>query len=307
MSMVLASAADARYGYWLLNLVGSAAANAKIFDGVVLYDLGLTPHQRRLASSIRGVELREIPPFAPHWRAFFTWKPWIWTHLDADEIVWLDAGTTVLRPLTTVADEIRERGYVLVSQQSPLSDILPHDYYELYGIPVSTGERDYVAAGVIGFATTGAFFDQVLLPTHEDCLRGLNLGYSADEAALWSWGLNREAPAIVRDCPRFRHDQTVLNANLVRAMPDAHVNDLFRFAGPRSPRDHPEQLIWHHRRRGDFAHLTRVPYVARAAPLGLAWGLQFRTRWWIKNRRWLFAPGTYLRKARRIAASPFAR
>jgi hypothetical protein len=61
MSTILASAADRRYGWWLLNLVGSVHANARgDVDTIVLYDLGLSPLQRRLAASIRGVELRPV-------------------------------------------------------------------------------------------------------------------------------------------------------------------------------------------------------------------------------------------------------
>src|SRR4051794_36731326 len=93
MSATLASAADRRYGWWLLNLVGSVHANAReSFDGIVLYDLGLSPLQRRLATSIQGVELRVVPEFVPHWREGFTWKTWVWRHLDVPRLVWIDAG-----------------------------------------------------------------------------------------------------------------------------------------------------------------------------------------------------------------------
>jgi len=45
---VLASAADAAYGYHLLNLVGSIRRNSDVFDRIEAFDLGLTGHQRRL-------------------------------------------------------------------------------------------------------------------------------------------------------------------------------------------------------------------------------------------------------------------
>src|SRR5919201_1391846 len=99
MSTVLVSGASERYGYWLLNLVGSVQANSDVFDRTVLFDLGLSPFQRRLAGSIRGAELRTVPPFVPHWREGRTWKTWIWTHVEAERLLWLDAGLTVLRPL----------------------------------------------------------------------------------------------------------------------------------------------------------------------------------------------------------------
>ena len=98
MSTVLASAADERYGYHLLNLIGSVKANSDVFDRIVVYDLGLSPLQRRLVDGVRGIEVRTVPPFVPPRAQCFTWKLWIWTHLEVDQLFWLDAGVTVLRP-----------------------------------------------------------------------------------------------------------------------------------------------------------------------------------------------------------------
>jgi len=283
------------------------ANSPRTFNRVVLYDLGLSPFQRRLASSIRGVEVRRVPPFSPHWRDFFTWKPWIWTHLAGDEIIWLDAGTTVLRPLTEIVEAIRRDGYFLVTQCAPLRDILPRDYYRRYGLSEDSSERDYVAAGVMGFDPRRNFFDSVLRPTYEDCLAGLNLGCSIDEIGKWQSGINRHSTKTIRDCPRFRHDQSLLNAHIARAMPEVVVHDLFKYAGPRSLRDDPGQLIWHHRRRGNYAYLPNVPYDLSSALIGKTWGLWFRCRWWAKNHSWLFRPAIYARKAKRLAAAPFER
>ena len=85
MSTVLASAADERYGDHLLNLIGSVKANSDVFDAIVVYDLGLSQRQRRLVDGIRGIEVRTVPPFVPHWAQGRTWKTWIWTHLEADD------------------------------------------------------------------------------------------------------------------------------------------------------------------------------------------------------------------------------
>lgn len=291
---ILASAADARYGTWLLNLLGSVKANSDVFDRIVVHDLGLTPFQRRLVAAIRDVELRTVPPFVPHWRECFSWKPWIWTHLDADEVLYLDAGLTVLRPLQEPLAQIRERGYFLVSQGNALVDIVPSGYYERFALPRDAGRREYAAAGIIGFRTSGEFFDRVIAPTYDDVLHGLNLGWSASEAPAG-------ADAIVRDCKRFRHDQTLLNIHVFKALADVEINDVYRFGGWLSPHDHPDQLIWNHRRRGDHAYLPRVPYRGVAAIVGRPWGVWFRWRWWARNHSWLFRPATYLAKARRLA------
>lgn len=226
MEAVLASAADKRYGYHLLNLLGSVERNSNLFDRVVVYDLGLSDAQRRLVHGLRSVEVRRIRPFAPHWQECFSWKPWIWTHTDADRLLYLDAGVTVLRSLDDVISAIADEGYFVVGQGVSLAEIVPVDYYSLYGLPREAGAREHVAAGIIGFRTEGEFFDRVIRPTYDDVLLGRNLGSSPGELGHRNRGSSRLDSSIIRDCPRFRHDQTLLNINLARAFPAARVRDL---------------------------------------------------------------------------------
>ena len=299
MSAVLASAADESYGYHLLNLIGSVKANSDVFDAIVVYDLGLSPHQRRLVAAVPGVELRAVPPFSPHWAQCFTWKPWIWTQIDADEVFYLDAGTTVLRSLAPALDQIRSRGYFVVSQGNRLRDIVPRDYFELYRLAGSAAERPYVAAGIIGFRPAGDAFRSVLLPTYEDCVKGRNLGFSPDEVASRNRGLGAVSSPVLRDCPHFRWDQTVLNIRLARDLPDAFVNDLDEYAGWQSPHDHPRQVIWSHRRRGSLAYLKRVPYAGPGASRSRMFGAWYELRWWLKLNERLYQSSTYRLKARK--------
>jgi hypothetical protein len=301
MTAVLASGADERYGYWLLNLLGSVRRNSPIFDSVVAYDLGLSLRQRRLLAAVRGVEIRTVPPFVPHWALGRTWKPWIWTHLEADEVVWLDAGITVLRSLDEALAQIRERGYFVVSQGLPNGPSIPSDYYELYGVGPEVADTLSVAAGIFGFARPSRFYDEVVVPTFEDVVAGRSLGFSADESVKLNQGLDRTDDPPVRDCPLFRWDQTVLNLRLYRSIPDPVVNDLDRWAGWKSPHDHPEQVIWSHRRRGDYRYLASLDFGPPLWLAGRAWGLLFRWRWWVRNHSWYFNPRSYLAKARRIA------
>jgi hypothetical protein len=305
MTTVLASAADRRYGYWLLNLLGSVKKNSDVFDSVVVFDLGLSPFQRRLVDAVRGVEVRTVPPFVPHWAQCYTWKPWIWTHLEGDELVWLDAGVSVLRPLDEPLRQIRERGYFLVSQGHPLEWIVPTDYYELYGLAAEIGSEPSVAAGIMGFARASKFYTDVVVPTYQDAIAGRNLGFSQGESSL-GFGLSSGAGDVARDCRHFRHDQTLLNLRLRSALTDPHVNDLDEFGGWKGPRDHPQQVVWNHRRRGDFRFLHAAPFKPSLLPLAKAWAVSFRWRWWAKNHGWLFRPSTYAQKGRRVAGEALA-
>jgi hypothetical protein len=303
MATVFASAADARYGYHLLNLIGSVKANSDgVFDRIVVFDLGLTPHQRALLERVRDVELRDMPPFAPHWSQGFTWKPWIWTHVEAESMFYLDAGATVLRSLEPALAQVADRGYFVVSQGNALRDIVPPDYFELYQLDASLAGRPYVAAGIIGFRTTGEFWDRVVVPTYEDCLAGRSLGFSAGDLRRNS-GLAYEESPIVRDCLNFRWDQTILNVHLAKELPDAAVASIDEYAGVRSTREHRRQVIWAHRARGDLRYLWRVPYTGPGALRARAFGVRHRLRWWVKLHDKYLRASTYVWKARKIRNS----
>lgn len=300
MEIVLASAADARYGYHLLSMVGSVQANSDGFAGIVLFDLGLSPEQRRLAASIDGVELRPMPHFAPNWSLGYAWKPWIWTHVDAEALLYLDAGTMVLRSLDRVVDQIDELGYWIVSQGHAASAIFPSSWYELYAIEPTLAERHAVAAGIIGFRTSGRFWDDVIVPTYEDCIAGRSRGFSATEVDRINVGLGRDEDPPVNDAQIFRHDQSVLNAHLLRSFPDGVVADLDEFAGFRSPDDHPHQVIWSHRRNGDYRYLAKARYRGRARFDARALALRLRGAIWLRRHRYLLQPSVYARKARTL-------
>jgi len=304
MTLVLASAADARYGKWLINLVGSVQRRSDIFDRIAVYDLGLTSFQRRLLEGARGVDVYDVPAFVPHWRDAFTWKPWIWTNVDADAVVWLDAGLTALRPLSAFVTGIAERGYFVVSQNVKNRDCIPSDYYSLYDIPYSVGDRDVIAAGIVGFRKDRDFYSRVITPTFDDVLLARNLGHSPREAIPLK---DDRARRIIRDCPLFRHDQTLLNIHFYRTVSDPVIAELDQFAGFRSPHDHPEQVIWHHRRRGDYRYLPRVEYRPAVASVGRTWGTCVYLRGRMRHYRWLIRPSVLVslvrRRSARLAAS----
>ncbi len=307
MRTAVVSGADARYGLWLLNLLGSIQRRSAIFDQIIAFDLGLTSFQRRLLDEVRGVDVRTVPAFVPHWRQGRTWKTWIWTHVDADVVVWLDAGITVLRPLTDLVQQSRERGYFVVSQGIPNSDCIPSDYYGQYEFPHALDEEPTIAAGIIGFATESEFFSNVILPTYEDAVLGRSIGFSVDEIDKINRGLDYTSSPILRDCRHFRHEQTLLSIHFYTSTEGPFVNDVYKYGGWKSPHDHPEQVIWSHRRRGDFRFLPLIQYHRRMALRGRAWGTATYLRWFYLNHRWLLRPSIYLRVIRRMLSRVAAR
>jgi hypothetical protein len=303
MTDVLVTGADSSFGYHAANLAGSVLRNSDVFDRIEVFDLGLTTHQRELLRAVPKVVLRDVEPFVPHWAQCRTWKAWAWLQVDAERIFWLDAGATVLRSLEPALERIRVDGYFLVSQGNELRDILPPDWFLHYGIQQSQARRPYVASGIIGFRAATEFFDRVIWPTYEDSLAGRTLGFSADEVVGRNHGLDHMNAPPIRDCRHFRWDQSVLNAHLFSALPDARVADLDEYAGWRSPRDHPRQVIWSHRRRGSLAYLKRIPYEGSGAWRRRAFGVRQQLRWWLKLRDRFLRPSTYVMKARLVARS----
>ena len=102
-------------------------------------------------------------------------------------------------------------------------------------------------------------------------------------------GRGRQIDKVIR----LKVDETALMIRVTR-----------RFEAEGRPDDNPEQLIWGHRRRGDYRYLPRGRYPLPVGPLARTWGLWFRWRWWARNHSWLFRPATYSRKLRRSIAPP---
>jgi hypothetical protein len=301
METVLATGADERYGYWLLNMIGSVKSNSDLFDRIVAYDLGLDTRQRRLLDNVRDVEVRSVPSFKPRWREGRAWKAWIFTHLEAQRLVWLDAGLTVLRPLSEVLVDVDDHEYFAVSQGIRVSETVPADYYELLDFPRELGDRISIAAGVIAFDRHTDFYRNVIVPTYSDCLRNLSIGWSQQEAHIINRGLDRTDVPIPRDCPHFRHEQTLLNIHFYKNVASPIVRDLDKFAGWRSRHDHPQQVIWSHRRNGKPTYMTRIPFRGRAAVTGRIFGLRYRFRSWQVTHRWLFNVRAHAKKLTRTA------
>jgi hypothetical protein len=303
MRDVLATAADQRFGYQLVNLLGSIRANSDVFDSIAVFDLGLDERQRRFLDDVPGVTVDAVPPFVPHWRQGRTWKTWIWTHVDAERLFWLDAGTTVLRSLESALHQVDERDYFVVSQGHPVGDCIPADYYERFSFPRELAARDTIAAGILGFRPGSDFFERVIVPAHQDAVDGFSLGFSPADVRGRNTGLDDMDVPTLRDCTTFRWDQTVLNIRFYLGVEAPVIADLDEYAGWRSPRDHPRQVIWSHRRTGDLPYLSRAPRSLRLR----AAGTLYRLRWWRKRHERWFTRTPYVLKARQLRSRRGAR
>ncbi len=166
--------------------------------------------------------------------------------------------------MTEIYHATNQDGYFVVSQNQPggghfLKDIVPTDYYQIFEVPESLIDREVIAAGIIGFKKQSDFDRQVIPRMLEMVKKGYNLGWSRAELSR-NHGINYLPDPPIRDCPLFRHDQTLLNLEFYRAYPNPVLQPLTKYAEIDRPTADSKQLIWHHRRQSNLPWTSSVRY-----------------------------------------------
>ena len=117
--MILATGGDSRFARCLHQLLRSLPRAGERPEEIRVYDLGLTEEDR--ASLIAGhpeirllpVSWEGLPDFVRPQAGTYAWKPVILAAL-AEEVaapfLWLDSATVVLKPLTSVRDQVDRTG-----------------------------------------------------------------------------------------------------------------------------------------------------------------------------------------------------
>ena len=127
--MIIATASDYSYIHKLISLIGSIHHHCGPIP-IDCYDLGLGPDCRSAVSGIEGLTIRDVDLVNPQCLTrlrlhdlgnedtvpgLYTWKiALIKQVLEHGDVMYLDAGTTVVRPLGPVFDTIRKEGCFLV-------------------------------------------------------------------------------------------------------------------------------------------------------------------------------------------------
>lgn len=212
----LNTSADTRYFSRAVNLIGSVRANSLTAPSIRLWDLGLTRIQKFLLA-LAGVEVVQIPAFAPHWRDCYTWKVYVLRHAPDRIFLHLDAGNTVLCDLNAIFSSIDQEGTFFVDQGQTLGEICPPEYLQRF-YPDGDPGSPVFAAGNIGFSRDNLSISRALEEAFDGALEGLTLGFSATEAFRDKTGLN-----VIRDCKLFRHDQSLLNLCFRRQLTNMEI------------------------------------------------------------------------------------
>lgn len=144
--------ASSNYFPHVLNLIGSIhRVNFDDLGEIAVYDLGLSQHERDALSRIQKVSVQSLQCTHPQLLQFFTlpnghrilgwyaWKPVaIKQALDLfPYVLWIDAGSTVLKPLNTLMQYIEQEGYFIAT--------IGNEYeHGRYRHPISWGTTHFV-------------------------------------------------------------------------------------------------------------------------------------------------------------------
>ncbi len=234
--MIITAASEA-FGPSLLALLGSLNLNWPNHPPVLVYDIGLDSTTLGKLESER-ISVRKVPSFCRHWRHHFTWKIWCLNDAPAHNILWMDAGLVVLRPLDEIPEAINIQGYFFTTNYELLDWEASEEACE--GCEVSVDFRTgkpALAGTLMGFSKKGL---------------GLRLIDSAMKVGLVEKYIKATDFA-------HRHDQAIISLLAYRYLERILIADGGLYLGSLSPKQIPGQKIWVHRRsmlKRDLEHLA---------------------------------------------------
>jgi len=226
MDRLIVTAASKSYGMSLLALLGSLTLNWPDHPPVIVYDIGLDDDTLGRLKSI-GIAVTPVPEFCSHWRKHFTWKIWCLNDAPACDILWMDAGLVVLKPLDEIFDALEERGYFLVPNGLFLDREASEAACKGCGIPADFRlGKPTLAASLMGFRkagkTSGLIQEALSVALIEENIAATDI--------------------------RHRHDQAIISLLTYKYFGKPVVSDEVIYCGWSSPTQAPNQKVWVHRR-----------------------------------------------------------
>ncbi len=218
----ICTAANSAYYSRLINLIGSShATNFENLHTIAVFDLGLSEAEKNYLNSIKRVKVLDIKTTHPDQLKFFysakekrtvlgwyAWKPVIIKQaLDMfPYVLWIDAGTTILRPIGDLFIHLKNEGYFLCTIGD---DIVNGKYarsvrwgatqYAIHLFDLSESltnwvlDQESIMGGVIGASRNHWSYDKFLMPLYELAKDVRNF---ADDGTAEEYG---------------RHDQTIMS------------------------------------------------------------------------------------------------
>lgn len=260
-SLTLLTASDDRHFLYLLNATLALRRVSKEVR-IGLLDLGIRERNLKLFTRLcPNAEIISPDRTLPHWRQNWTWKIDLLRRAPSRYVLYLDLPNLVaLRPIDTLVQAIERQRLLVFDTGLKLEDNAPVAFFARFGLDWQENRAKPVfGAGFIGFDSKDPGVKAALERAGRAAEEGMTLGRSAGETNP-AYG----PPEIVRDCPIFRADQTVLNLAFLAHFHDLSVADGMPVLGSGGHSDSKEQIFWYARRNPEsLSHARR--YVLNAA------------------------------------------
>jgi hypothetical protein len=247
----LVTAGDSRYAPFMFNTLAAMHDRFPSHPDVHVFDLGLDRGQRKELSRVPWIRVREVDPFVPHWKLNWTWKPWVMAQASARYAIYFDSANILLyRPLENWFLAVARRGHFAIANGQRMEDITPSDYWSPFGLDSrALGGAKTFGAGLLGYdleSASGSAVEETLRFARE----GWTLGCSGAESS------RTYDRSVIRDCPCFRCDQTLLNLAFRKHLGGAlQIRRELPITGLGGPSDHPRQYLWYARKnRAGLGH-----------------------------------------------------
>ncbi len=213
--MYFCTAADEKHFPILINLIGSIHKfHFHETMEISVYDLGLTEQQKRELNNIKKVKVCEVEKTNPQIleliktadnrevRGLFSWKPVVIKQsLDKyPYVLYLDAGTTILKPIGGLFRHIIEHGYFITDCGRPINSQTPNSIINKLDIKNEKNKWLLddsilgIEAGFMGISKSAC--DQLILPIYK--LSSDINNFIDDGTCKNGWGAGR-------------HDQTLFS------------------------------------------------------------------------------------------------
>ena len=236
--------ANSAYFKRLMNLIGSLhKTNYESLEQVAVFDLGLTQKEIDTLKSIDKVSVYSLQkthpdqlkyftlPTGQRWFGWYAWKPVIIKQaLDMfPSVLWLDAGTTVLKPLDALFEYINSTGYFICTignehdngkWRHPVGWSATKFLINTFNLH-HIGRRwilsqESVMGGVIGVARDSLFYERFLMPLYEYTK---DFRYFADDGtSAGGYGAGRHDQTIM-SILAYLHSWHIFKQDYTQSMP----------------------------------------------------------------------------------------
>ena len=250
--MYFCTAADDKHYPLLLNMIGSIHKhNYYDVEAILVYDLGLSDIHKNELANINRVQLCNVEKTNPdiltdihtgHYRyvkGLFSWKPVIIKDaLDKyPYILYLDAGTTITKPINGLFKHINETGYFFTDCGKSIQWMITDQLIEKFKLNDDDNKfiLDENLLGIdAGFqGISRQIYDSYVIPMYEHSKDIIN--FTDDGTTVAGWGMGR-------------HDQTLFSILVRKLGYDVELHD----------RDDSKCIIRYDDKEHDI-HITHVP------------------------------------------------